>query len=512
MPTHLTKIGATYYFRRIVPEHLRPFFLTRSGKPRAEFMQSLGTKDRRQGEEAARLRGVEVDQLFRQAEAQLAALRADPGARRRAQAEAQEFADRIEAANLTYAETAQEEDALFAREPQRRAVIERLRKSRAEMSPVELVIRDLIPDEEFASQQERQRRADQIRAEHKQGAAEAAEEFARQRQGQAAPSAPKSPTDLMALFEKYVAERQPEPASVKAFRRVMQHLIDAGHSDPTKLTKADVIRWKEGLLAERDARGEPVRSAKTVKETYLAALKVVLGFGLENGELGEVAENVAAGVTVRVPTKVRLRKPQFTEEEARTILRAALQPQPDTLTPEHRLARRWVPWLCAYTGARVNEMTQLRAQDVRQEEGIWTLLITPEAGSVKGRKARVVPIHEHLIEQGFLDVVKAKGEGPMFYNPERGRGGKPGNPHHKKVGERLAAWVRTIGVDDPNVQPNHGWRHLFKAISRRPGVRIDPHARDAIQGHAPATEGENYAAPELPALAEELKLFPRFAT
>lgn len=54
-------------------------------------------------------------------------------------------------------------------------------------------------------------------------------------------------------------------------------------------------------------------------------------------------------------------------------VRASLEPQPDSLSPQHKLARRWVPWLCAYTGARVNEMTQLRGQDVQQIEGIWTI-------------------------------------------------------------------------------------------------------------------------------------------
>ncbi|MEC5293197.1 hypothetical protein, partial [Aurantimonas sp. C2-3-R2] len=33
-------------------------------------------------------------------------------------------------------------------------------------------------------------------------------------------------------------------------------------------------------------------------------------------------------------------------------------------------SRRWVPWICAYTGARVNEITQLRRQDIKQIDGI----------------------------------------------------------------------------------------------------------------------------------------------
>ena len=52
MPAHLTKVGAAYYFRPVAPEHLQPFFRTRTGKSRAEFMESLGVKERRVGESA----------------------------------------------------------------------------------------------------------------------------------------------------------------------------------------------------------------------------------------------------------------------------------------------------------------------------------------------------------------------------------------------------------------------------------------------------------------------------
>jgi hypothetical protein len=46
MCIHLATVGATYYFRMAVPAELRPFLLTKAGKPRTEFMESLGTKDR----------------------------------------------------------------------------------------------------------------------------------------------------------------------------------------------------------------------------------------------------------------------------------------------------------------------------------------------------------------------------------------------------------------------------------------------------------------------------------
>lgn len=50
---------------------------------------------------------------------------------------------------------------------------------------------------------------------------------------------------------------------------------------------------------------------------------------------------------------------------------------------EGALAKRWLPWVCAYTGARVGEIAQLRKQDVAHEHGRWVLVITPEARPLK---------------------------------------------------------------------------------------------------------------------------------
>lgn len=54
---------------------------------------------------------------------------------------------------------------------------------------------------------------------------------------------------------------------------------------------------------------------------------------------------------------------------------------------------------------------------------------------------RRVPIHKHLVEQGFLkDVEERRRIGkPLFYEPARARGGKAANPQWQKVAERLAA-------------------------------------------------------------------------
>jgi len=181
--------------------------------------------------------------------------------------------------------------------------------------------------------------------------------------------------------------------------------------------------------------------------------------------------------------------------------------------------RRWVPWLRAYTGARVGELTQLRAGDVQARQGpagsIWVLRLTPDAGTIKTGRARTVPLHADLVHQGFPEFAQralaALGQdAPLFFKPPR----EPSrNPNYRgpavKARERLAAWVREQGVDDPGISPNHAWRHLFKTVARRAGIEAG--IRDAICGHAPRPTVESYEHVTVEDMAEALSKFPRYS-
>lgn len=146
--------------------------------------------------------------------------------------------------------------------------------------------------------------------------------------------------------------------------------------------------------------------------------------------------------------------------------------------------------------------------DVQKILGHWCFVLRPEI--TKGKRLRRVPVHEHLIEQGLLEYVeerRRRGK-PLFYEPARGRGGKLANPQWQKVGERLGEWAReSLGVT--GVQPNHGWRHLWREIVR--GTSMKPELCDYMCGHeGKSGTGARYGKRKVPVLAKEMALFPRF--
>lgn len=327
-----------------------------------------------------------------------------------------------------------------------------------------------------------------------------------------------SATSLTGLVDGWGKERGPRGKTLAEARRVMgMFRAFLGHEDAGTVTPDDVVRWKDSLVENGGL------SPKTINAKYLTPLGTVFNWGVANRR---VASNPARGIRSAGKSAPRVRERSFTEAEATTILTAALRAQetPGRNSPETLLARRWVPWLCAYSGARVAEITQLRAQDFRQEKGVWVFTVSPEAGAVKTDMPRIVPVHSDLIRQGLLEVAKAKGEGPLFYaegrqhhrRVRRKKGERaskavaPPAPTHpaKTVAGRLSGWVRGIGVKDPNVQPNHAWRHLFMTLCRTYGVAEE--ARYFIVGHTRRDTGQRYGEAEPNYLARELEKIPAF--
>ncbi|NTE66165.1 integrase [Agrobacterium tumefaciens] len=302
---------------------------------------------------------------------------------------------------------------------------------------------------------------------------------------------------LSQVFEDYHAERKLAAASYKKWKGIIAKVSDEV-PDIRDLTDEWVVDWKDRLLKQG-------LTAVHVKDSYLASLRAVCTWAKNNKR---IPANPVDGISVAVPKKIRTRDKEFTSAEAQTILRGSLKPASDRHTDQMKAAYRWVPWLCAYTGARVGEITQLRKKDVQLHGKHWLVWITPEAGTTKDGNPRFVALHPHLIEQGFVQFIRTMPEGPIFFDPSRYRGGTNGNPQSKKVGERLAAWVRGLGVTDTRIKPNHAWRHLFKTEAR--GVFMGVGARDYMQGHVPASEGEAYGGFKPHVLAHEIAKLPRF--
>lgn len=273
------------------------------------------------------------------------------------------------------------------------------------------------------------------------------------------------------------------------------------HDDAAQVTPEDVVRFKDWRLTTPNERTKLPASARTVKDTDLAALKSIFGWAVRNRKL---PSNPAEGITIRLGKQKRLRPTGFTADEVKTLLSSCLKVERGMDRRETYGAKRWVPWLLAYTGARVGEIAQLRKQDVLETGDHWSIQITPEAGTVKGNEPRLVPLHPHLIEQGFIDFVEGADGGHLFLKPNKTTRDVLGPLTGVK--NRVREFVRQT-IPDPNVQPNHAWRHLFMTRCRAAGV--DHELRRMITGHSGEGVDEKvYGDPA--GLYREICKLPRF--
>jgi integrase len=318
----------------------------------------------------------------------------------------------------------------------------------------------------------------------------------------------KAGVDFPGLFEAYVIERNLADSTVTRWRVVFEDLnVYFKGRDPGSITGDEAFAWVEQLVTDE-------RSADTVIDVWCSAARTVFNWAVARRKTSSNPFEFKTPPVTRQKKASKRENKTFNAEEIRMILNAASTFGSNPKT-EFDAARRWVPWICAYTGSRPGEITQLRGKDVVQHEGAWVIRISPEAGSVKTRKPRTVPLHEHIIEQGFIEFVMAKGDGPLFYNtksPLKATASdptKPVRPRSVTTRSRLAEWVREIGVTDDGVSSGHSWRHTFKRRAAR--ERIEPRIRDAMCGHAPKVVGDEYETPDTAELIEAMKRFPRRA-
>jgi hypothetical protein len=148
-------------------------------------------------------------------------------------------------------------------------------------------------------------------------------------------------------------------------------------------------------------------------------------------------------------------------------------------------------------------MTRLEARHIVLEAGVWAIDIQES----KNGRPRMVPIHRHLIQQGFLEFVGRREGMPLFFDAEKLKDERL--VVHKTRAEGLAEWAKEVAkIEARSVAPNHGWRHRFKTECRR--IAMDREVRLYLQGHSFKMEGEKYGFFPVDVTSAWVDLFPTY--
>lgn len=303
--------------------------------------------------------------------------------------------------------------------------------------------------------------------------------------------------NILTLFDTYWAEQKSKVSAsgeAEARRTIQQFVEVSGITDVTLFRKAHLAAYKQQLQklppnAARDYPGMtvaqiiasvPAGSARLKPKTINSRLSLLAVFGKW---LANTTDDVNASVfsTAALPVGGSSDKmEEFTDAEVCAIF---LQPtftgcesernQKAPGTYRVRDYRFWLPLMAAYTGCRLNELTQLRLEDILDLQGTLCLLITDEGEgqSLKNQQSkRRVPVHSALLKVGFLERVSAArqaGWKNFFEDIPVDRHGR----RSETAGKRFRKYIQRIGVKGAGDRGGmHRFRHTVVEKLRTSGL------------------------------------------
>ena len=312
---------------------------------------------------------------------------------------------------------------------------------------------------------------------------------------------------LYSLFEYWRDAVPGRPLrTVEDFKRRVQQM-DAltGNKPANLLTKSDFVLFRDAMIAKG--------KATTTVEKDLSFLKTIMRYAHESDKIPSNPTEALKVSKRKVSSKVRRR---LQIDDVCKVFGSSIYTADERPKGGGCDAAAWVPLIGLYTGARLEEVCQLRLADIQKRDGInfFNIIDLDDDDlniktSVKTDDSRrQVPIHAELIKAGFLDYVahiKAQGHDWLFPHLQPDRYGKRGGNWSKW----WARWRQSLGVAGAS-KCYHAFRHTFKTACRQADVEEETH--DALTGHSGGGIGRDYGEYPLSTLNRAIQKvrFPGF--
>lgn len=317
------------------------------------------------------------------------------------------------------------------------------------------------------------------------------------------------------LVDAWVTARNPAPKTAYATRRIVRRFVsllgdigigEINHThlfdfrDALAVMPRNLTRFERTasfrLLAARfmDINDPRPKVAPTTVGKQLNALQSLFGYAYSERW---IRDDDVHNIPVNGHTPFQ-RRP-FTKEEVTQLFSTSLFIRPWASTPERRHivsneTVRWLMFLGLMTGARLEELGQLHVADIQTQHGIFYIEISETVYGGKADKSikspsskRQVPIHQRLIDLGFLRFVRQRRlGGQLRLFPELERDGY--DRYTNDASRRCNRVIDRVSRDPALVF--HSFRHLFKDLCRTAGILEC--INDQLTGHLPVTVGARY--------------------
>lgn len=287
------------------------------------------------------------------------------------------------------------------------------------------------------------------------------------------PIASRSSRVLSALRDDYMKVHGAKwrPRTADDYRSCIQLFIDTVGDLPIQsVNKKTVSDFKVAMSSKMSPR---------TLDKKLIAIKGVVDYAITTGDF--VGDNPFSGQLVMKKRDKRKRPgyKEFTPDELKLIFGKDYLPYKKS--KPHFF---WVPPIGLFSGARINEICQLRCSDILEYQGTWIIRMLAEEENQAAKtdaSKRVVPIHPQLLELGLVEyskmVVRVTGDKDAMLFPFLVRD-KTG--YAKSSSRQWGLYLGRLGITDP-LKVFHSLRVTANNRLRQAGV--DEEKRCQLVGH-----------------------------
>ena len=269
-----------------------------------------------------------------------------------------------------------------------------------------------------------------------------------------------------------------------------KHASDIAHDDLKNfgqiIRKLPANKNKNPIFKNKNVKqilklAPPPMSSTTVTN-HFRRVKTFFQWTVDNGIF---SQNYSSPLRTPKKSSSKSRRP-FTEEELRLLFNGDVYKgkKPSGARKWH-YSTFWLPLIAAFTGARLEEISQLHVTDIITIDGITCFDINDnDEKSVKtSAGSRVIPIHSMLIKIGFpefINELKKLKHKRLF--PELNKTKTKG--FGDQVTKQFHTYRKSLGIIAKDGEPKivfHSFRHTANSLLAHKGVHEEE--RSAIIGH-----------------------------
>jgi integrase len=260
--------------------------------------------------------------------------------------------------------------------------------------------------------------------------------------------------------------------TIRTVQNVIIHLPPRARNMPEYggMTYIEIAQAVAEKLAKRDK--VKLLGAKT-RNKYLRNISTIFRYAYAENKIDA---NPAMDLSVTMPNDRNEDRKEALAESDLMVLFPKL----------YRLeGLNWIPLVMLYSGMRPTEAAQLDVADVVKIDEVWCFDIDAETKGKKGdsrwgdksikndrSSKRRLPIHQKLIELGFIKYVNERRKAQKLFDVKRyGNGG-----YFESIRHEFYEWMDALGVRTSTKTPHsfrHTWRtQAFQAMTRQDFAKI----------------------------------------